>query len=600
MTLKFKKWPLVFLSLIVTQPILAQQQTTIDNKEIFGRLELISLPEVSDLNGVSFNAKIDTGADTTSMHATNIHIVSDSKKWKGKQDTELLKAIARKFGSVESEWWLKEFDNEQRKINAIVTFDIRHPLTGEIVKIQKPLSRISTIKSRSSDEPFYRPVVKMNMAISGESYETDVNLTDRSNFSTPILVGKTLLKKNAWVNAGYDYLQHESKYTDILYKNEAKIATSPLKVSTTFDSKYSSLHALNVKVNEETRMVSFDSVDAQGKKIAMSKPLIRNLKFSGNSYPMVYVPISFGNDFSDNILVYLKDRSERSTQLRLGRNVQSRHFNILFSKDNKNESLKTLTLSPNEIVKIDTVEVLAQPSPYINTSILELDDYSIDTTGDEYVRFTLVDKNGYTTTVSKLITKKITVGDEERPVIEQDVYIGGEKYQAEIALRKEPNSNRLLIGKSFPANVEINTRTNYLQSKNEIIKAGYVEKVKVDSISLAAKLDTGADVSSISATNIKEFTKDKEQWVSFTYSNSDGLAKEISKKVIDMMNVKARSGEKAPKRYVVSMNVSLAGVTEEIEVNLRDRTAFAYSMILGKNFLDNNIIVSSDDRFLLK
>ncbi len=78
--------------------------------------------------------------------------------------------------------------------------------------------------------------------------------------------------------------------------------------------------------------------------------------------------------------------------------------------------MQTLILSPNEIVKIDTVEVLAQPSPYIKTSILELDNYSIDTTGDEHVRFTLIDKNGYTTTVSKLITKTITVGDEEMPV----------------------------------------------------------------------------------------------------------------------------------------------------------------------------------------
>src|SRR5262245_51956749 len=51
---------------------------------------------------------------------------------------------------------------------------------------------------------------------------------------------------------------------------------------------------------------------------------------------------------------------------------------------------------------------------------------------------------------------------------------------------------------------------------------GRVEPVNLTkkNIILEAKLDTGADVSSLSAANIKIFTKENKQWVAFTLSNS--------------------------------------------------------------------------------
>ena len=114
-----------------------------------------------------------------------------------------------------------------------------------------------------------------------------------------------------------------------------------------------------------------------------------------------------------------------------------------------------------------------------------------------------------------------------------------------------------------------------------------------------AKLDTGADVSSIHATNIKTFTQGGKQMVTFTYSNHQGDAQTFTREVIKTMKVKARPGEKASARYVVKMTVRLDGIEKEIDVNLRDRSRFEYSMILGKNFLKNNIVVSSDQKFLL-
>jgi hypothetical protein len=46
------------------------------------------------------------------------------------------------------------------------------------------------------------------------------------------------------------------------------------------------------------------------------------------------------------------------------------------------------------------------------------------------------------------------------------------------------------------------------------------------------------------------------------------------------------------------MKVSLGEISETIRVNLQDRSRFKYSMILGKNFLEHGVIVSSDKQFI--
>jgi hypothetical protein len=113
------------------------------------------------------------------------------------------------------------------------------------------------------------------------------------------------------------------------------------------------------------------------------------------------------------------------------------------------------------------------------------------------------------------------------------------------------------------------------------------------------KLDTGADVSSMHAEQVKRFDKDGKAMVTFTYRNNDGLEQEFTREVVDEMTIKARVGEKANSRPVVMMEVKLGEVTDTVRVNLQNRENFSYSMILGKNYLRNGFVVSSDGRFIL-
>ena len=118
-------------------------------------------------------------------------------------------------------------------------------------------------------------------------------------------------------------------------------------------------------------------------------------------------------------------------------------------------------------------------------------------------------------------------------------------------------------------------------------------------MSFPVKLDTGADVSSMHAQNIKLYKKDGIDMVDFVYENEQGDKQSFTRKVVRMMTIKAKDGEKANFRPVVKMDVQIGDIKEKVKVNLQDRSRFKYSMIVGKNFLRHGVVVTSDKTFLL-
>ncbi|MGR5456509.1 putative ATP-dependent zinc protease, partial [Vibrio alfacsensis] len=106
--------------------------------------------------------------------------------------------------------------------------------------------------------PIYRPVITLPLTIAGKTVETEVNLTDRSGFSAPILIGKTFLADNAWVMAGYDYLQEQKDAQVIGRRESGEVDGVPVDVSLSLQNNYSILNAQNVEVNKKDNSVSFD------------------------------------------------------------------------------------------------------------------------------------------------------------------------------------------------------------------------------------------------------------------------------------------------------------------------------------------------------
>ena len=150
---------------VLALPVMAAEPT------LYGRYEYIKLPEI----GETLQAKMDTGALTASLSAKNIETFTrDGEPW--------------------------------------VRFQLATKGASDKVYEHK-VARISKIKNRADEdddkeEPASakRPVVDLEMCLGSVKRTVEVNLTDRSSFNYPLLIGaKALHEFGAAVNPARRY-----------------------------------------------------------------------------------------------------------------------------------------------------------------------------------------------------------------------------------------------------------------------------------------------------------------------------------------------------------------------------------------------------------
>lgn len=123
---------------------------------------------------------------------------------------------------------------------------------------------------------------------------------------------------------------------------------------------------------------------------------------------------------------------------------------------------------------------------------------------------------------------------------------------------------------------------------------GYVEKATLPdkSLTLKAKLDTGAKTASLHARHIRYIDVDGKPFVKFVVPTKSG---DIPFRLphVGEVSIKARSGEiggtriKNPfiKRPVVEVPIQLGEKVRTVRVNLANRKRFTYPLLLGRETL---------------
>lgn len=136
-----------------------------NNKKVIGRIEKIDFP---DWNIAGVDAKIDTGAYTSSLHC---------------YDIELDKSNQNTF---------------------FYLFDPSHPEFDDI-RFQSPVSDIRLIRSSNgvSEE---RIIITTTIQILGENHQIELSLADRSEMRYPVLIGRKFLKKRFIVDVSEKYM----------------------------------------------------------------------------------------------------------------------------------------------------------------------------------------------------------------------------------------------------------------------------------------------------------------------------------------------------------------------------------------------------------
>jgi hypothetical protein len=130
---------------------------------------------------------------------------------------------------------------------------------------------------------------------------------------------------------------------------------------------------------------------------------------------------------------------------------------------------------------------------------------------------------------------------------------------------------------------------------------GLVEPVRIDPSGLVvdAKLDTGADNSSIHASHVVRFKRRGESWVRFQVVNSEGKSETLERELVRIAKIKRPTG-KSQKRPVVMLGVCLGNTYREVQVTLVDRSQFRYRMIIGRSFLVDDFLVDPSKKYTVR
>lgn len=127
---------------------------------------------------------------------------------------------------------------------------------------------------------------------------------------------------------------------------------------------------------------------------------------------------------------------------------------------------------------------------------------------------------------------------------------------------------------------------------------GWIEHVMVQpqSLLLKAKIDTGADNSSIHAENISIYEQDGLKRVRFLVKNHKDENASFDLPLVRIAMIK-RKGAEPLHRPVVNMDLCIGGTLKTVNINLANRENFKYRMLIGRSYLKDQYLVDSGKQY---
>jgi hypothetical protein len=129
--------------------------------------------------------------------------------------------------------------------------------------------------------------------------------------------------------------------------------------------------------------------------------------------------------------------------------------------------------------------------------------------------------------------------------------------------------------------------------QQELKILGWVEYARLPEldVELKAKLDSGAETSSLDAHIIKKFRKDGKRWVRFALTDpKTGEEHVLVRERVRTIGVVQHEGENQV-RPTVMMQMCIADRLLDVEVSLIDRSEFSYRVLLGRRALKSFALI---------
>lgn len=129
---------------------------------------------------------------------------------------------------------------------------------------------------------------------------------------------------------------------------------------------------------------------------------------------------------------------------------------------------------------------------------------------------------------------------------------------------------------------------------------GGIESVYLDppGLEFSARIDTGAQTSSLNALDIVEFERDGKPFVRFNIIHPETKEKiELTRRLRRYVRVKELGNKESKRRPVVRMRVVLADLDEQINFTLENRSRFKHQVLIGRNLLQDLAVVDVSKKY---
>ena len=137
----------------------------------------------------------------------------------------------------------------------------------------------------------------------------------------------------------------------------------------------------------------------------------------------------------------------------------------------------------------------------------------------------------------------------------------------------------------------IHGATALAEDPKQLIGATETIRIEPSGLEFRARVDTGAQTSSIHAQDIeiKRGGDARGKPIGFTLVNRQGRMARIEAHVAREITV--RTSEGSERRYAVPLTLDLNGDAKTVLVTLNDRSLMRYRLLLGRNWLRGDYVV---------
>ena len=141
-----------------------------------------------------------------------------------------------------------------------------------------------------------------------------------------------------------------------------------------------------------------------------------------------------------------------------------------------------------------------------------------------------------------------------------------------------------------------------VKKKREKKVVGWKEQVALPDLkikSVIAKIDTGANLATIDADDIKFVTRKDVKYVKFTVKKRNNTVRKTSAPLAGFKRIRSSNGD-VERRPYIKTDILMDGITKNIELTLTDRGPMDYTMLIGRKALGRRWMVKPSNSFLTK